>query len=185
MKLILNRGIDIKKIKSIFNILLIGSLMCIIATSYLNKNNIYPTKFEVSINDITTNRYYLWKYSIFSLEKNPIFGIGQNNIGKYRRDCVNEEVIQSLDSVSRKERLSQNNNHNGYLQLLVAKGYISLIIFMVIVFKNIKELNNNIFFVVATILLINLFENELILTQSIYIFTLMYMFNGKNVSKSL
>lgn len=170
---------NLDRIKFIFNVLIIGSILFIIGISYINKNNVYPTKFEQKINDLTTNRYYLWKYSILSLEKSPILGIGESNIGEYRWKQVNREVINSIDSQSRIYRLSMNNNHNGYLQLLIANGYIAFVIFMLILLKKIKKINNDNFYIIATVLVINLFENELILTQSIYIFILMYMLNSK------
>lgn len=105
---------------------LIGSIIIIIFTSYINKNNVYSTNFEILLNNLTINRYYLWKYSIILLEKNEILGIG-NNIRKYRRLRVNENVIQSVQAQCRIDRLAMNNNHNGYLQLLLGNGWICFI----------------------------------------------------------
>ena len=165
--------LSLQVVKNTFMIALNLILISILFIVYLNKFNIYPTEFEKKINDITTNRYYLWKYSILSLEKQPIFGIGQAQIGEYRKECVNEELIDSIVvDKSRVKILGSNNNHNGYIQLLVSDGYLCFFVFMVILWKKIKKIDEKNFLIISTILISNLFENEFILSTSISIFIL-------------
>lgn len=175
IKLLLEKKIiELDIIRKFLGFMLIFCLMIIIVFSYINKNNYVPSNLENEINDVTTNRYFLWKYSIFSLERNPIYGIGENNIGEYRYFEIPYMFFKTIDSVSRKERLLLNNNHNGYLQLLVGNGIICFIIFFSFIYKEISKLSEDMFSFVAVLLLINMFENELIVTQSLVIFLLIY-----------
>lgn len=179
INLLLNKNLfDINKLKKFSFICIYFFLIFFIAFSYLHKNETVSTKFEKTINNITTNRYYLWKYSLFSLENKPLLGIGNLNIGVNRYNQVPKKILNSLEK-SRANRLSMNNNHNGYFQLLVSSGLICFILFTIYIYKLIMYTSDKYFYLIIAILIINIFENELIISTSLGMFLLAY-FNVDN-----
>lgn len=149
-------------------------ILSVILFSYSTKFLDNPSVLELKLNDFTTNRYYLWKYSIISLEKSPVVGIGENNIGEKRFKEVPEKRLKGL-VLSRYIRLSMNNNHNGYIQLLSANGYIAYMIFMYWLYKKCLNVSMSKFYIISAILILNIFETQLIMSANIGGFLLMYL----------
>lgn len=179
------KWLSAEKLKKGFMYLLNVFLVAIICFSYFNKDNKIPTDLETKMYDFTTNRYYLWKYSIISLEDNPITGVGNSQIGEKRFAKV-PVTMNEYFTPSRFNRLYSNNNHNGYFQLLAANGYIAYIVFMLWLYGRVKKLDIKNFYIVSSILILNLFENLLIMSPSIHVFLLIYLLvnNDKNKKKT-
>lgn len=160
-------------------------IIAVICFSYFNKNNQIPTNIETKIYNVTTNRYYLWKYSIISLEDSPLIGVGASKIGEERFKEVPVSMYKYITS-SRLERLHLNNNHNGFIQLLASNGYIAYIAFWLWLYNKVKKLDIKNFYIVSSILILNLFENLLIMSPSIHVFLLIYLLvnNDKNKKRT-
>lgn len=179
------KWLSVERLKKCFMYLLNIFLVAIICFSYFNKDNKMPTDIETKMYDFTTNRYYLWKYSVISLEDKPLTGVGSSQIGEKRFAKVPVTMYEYF-TPSRFNRLYSNNNHNGYFQLLSANGYIAYIVFMLWLYNRVKRLDIKNFYIVSSVLILNLFENLLIMSPSIHVFLLIYLLvnNNKNKKKT-
>lgn len=165
-------------LKRTFMILLNAFIIVVIIFSIVNKKNQVPSKLETFMYEITTARYYLWKYSIISLEESPLTGIETSEIGDKRFKNLPVTMYEYI-TPSRMTFMHLNNNHNGFIQLLVSDGYIIYIIFMLWLYKNVMKLEMEKFYIVSSILILNLFENLFILAPSIQVFLLFYYMTTK------
>ena len=157
-------------------------ILFIIIFSFINAKNQVPTKLETFMYEITTTRYYLWKYSIISLEESPLIGIGSSDIGE-KRFARLPETMHEYITPSRMTFMKLNNNHNGFIQLLANDGYIIYMIFMIWLYMKIMKIDIKNFYIVSAILILNLFENLLILAPSIQGFLLFYFLTTNKESK--
>lgn len=159
----------------------------VINNTYSNIDN-SAFSIERKIGYISSERYYLWKYGFITVkEKNLFFGIG-SNIGEQTINNYNEVFLNVL-SPKQKDMMSRNNLHNGYMQILVTHGLLSLLIFLRILFDYNKKLNNT--FVrgkefLLFYLLINFFENVFVLSNSVLVLIFWviygYLFENRTMS---
>ena len=130
------------------------------------------------LTEISSLRYPLWKYSIQAMKQSPIFGIGAI-IGERTIEKVPEYLIKQKFSAHQVTILSRNNLHNGYIQVLVQHGIVGIILLIGFIYGQIKKIYNvkakNAFmwylkYFFLFIIIANLFENNLILSNSFIVY---------------
>ena len=156
-------------------------IFIIIKKDYNMENATDKTIYEIEkkLASATSTRYWLWKYSINGLlERNPLFGL-EDNFGNSIINN-NKEIIDYL-SRTQKELFYRNNVHSGYIQILVRNGILGfsimitfLITFLSKVFKldNEQAYNNYIKYLYLAFIIMNLFENNIILSNSFFVLLL-------------
>ena len=189
------KNIELKKIKSILKkffiiimaIIFIFLICIILKRNYNSESKIDNTimNIEEKLADITTLRYWLWKYSIEELiDNNILFGI-QADFGEDSFNNINNEELLNSFSASQKDILNRNNMHNGYIQLLIRNGifgFAFITIFIAKLFlKSIKmeRIPRYYIFFILIFIIINLFENHLVLSNSFFVLFL-WINIGKN-----
>lgn len=188
----------LKKIKRIVNtaicvfmiFIVLTSLMLFLKTNYDKNSKIdnIILNVEKKLSDLTSIRYLLWKNAIQELVSNNLFfGEGENYKQESFNNNLNEELIEPL-SISQKKILAANNLHNGYIQILFKNGLLGfgiIIAFLVKFIKDIEKLDNSIEYykyikyLYLFYIVINLFENELLVSNSIFVIFL-WMQIGKD-----
>lgn len=160
-------------------IILISLLFCL-KTNYDDTSKIDKVilNIEKELSNLTSIRYLLWKNAIQELVSNNLFfGVGENYKQESFNNNLNEELIETL-SISQKKILVANNLHNGYIQVLSKNGLLGFGVIMVFLIKFIKDIGKldsrveyykyikhlYLFYIV-----INLFENELLISNSIFV----------------
>lgn len=164
----IRRLLSIKYIKSVA-ILFIILLFAINSLNYKNFESYNIQNFEEKINSVLSNRYYLWKYGIKSMEGNVLFGIGADIEGKIIENIP--QYIVDTQSIAQKQILSASNLHNGYIQLLVEHGIVGLGIMIIYLYTAIKKIPKfeKKKYILTLCLLINLCENQLLLSNSVIV----------------
>ena len=162
---------------SLIILVILFLIILLLKRDYNNESKIdnMIMKIEYRIADLTTLRYWLWKYSIEELIDNNIFFGLQHNLGEDNFNNIeNEELLNSL-SASQKEILSRNNLHNGYVQIFVRNGLFGILLiitFFIILWsdlnKNKKELEYY-KYLLLVFFIINFFENQIILSNSFFV----------------
>lgn len=168
--ILLKRFLAIKYMKSIviFTIILVGTF----AIFQPFEQGDFQTKItlaEEKINRILSNRYYLWKYSIYNLENKFLFGIGADLEGKII-EKMPDSILSTL-SRAQKNILSRSNVHNGYIQILVQNGVVGLALIVILLYRNVKLLKyqEESKYLLIFFISINLCENVLLLSNSLIV----------------
>ena len=129
-------------------------LICIsflsIPVIYIQKNQLFSdsidinqyTKCEIALNNLSTERYAIWKESLILISKNNSIGYGNGNL--------NIAASTLLENNSRIRVRNITATHNIFLQILIDGGIIALLIFFLFLFILLKEVfkilrNNNLF----------------------------------------
>ena len=130
------------------------TLICIsflsIPVIYIQKNQLFSdsidinqyTKCEIALNNLSTERYAIWKESLILISKNNYIGYGNGNL--------NIAASTLLGNNSRIRVRNITATHNIFLQILIDGGIIALLIFFLFLFILLKEVfkilrNNNLF----------------------------------------
>lgn len=158
-------------------------LLIIIIFSNMMYYNIVPSTLENILNELSTNRYNLWKYTILSINKQPITGVGDSNIGEKRFDEIPKTMMHFIRG-SRAIIVKRNNSHNGYIQLMATHGYLAYILFMLWFYQKTKKVSIKEFLIISSILTLNLFENEFMTSNNIHIFLVMYLLKTNDLKIS-
>lgn len=146
---------------------------------------------SIDIAKFSTGRTLLWKAAIEVIKRNPLLGVGTTSY----IDVVKETSDVALNGIE------AGGLHNIYLQIATANGIITLVLFIVFIavslikfIRNIKLnnddknyiLNKNIFSLIISILVYNLFESALLYIMS-FISLIFWVFYGellKNISSN-
>lgn len=130
------------------------TLICIsflsIPVIYIQKNQLFSdsidinqyTKCEIALNNLSTERYAIWKESLILITLNNYIGYGNGNL--------NIAASTLLGNNSRIRVRNITATHNIFLQILIDGGIIALLIFFLFLFILLKEVfkilrNNNLF----------------------------------------
>ena len=151
-------------------------LLGIIVFSNMMYQNIVPSTLENLVNEFSTNRYNLWKYTILSVNKQPITGVGEANIGEKRFEELPKIMLNFIKG-KRAEMMQKNNCHNGFIQIMASHGYLAYVLFMIWFYQRVKKVSMKQFLIISSILALNLFENQFMTSNNISIFLLMYLLN--------
>ncbi len=175
----------IKKVLKISSVSILAIVIILFSIPLLKYKYDFNNKFDNTIYGIeqkmasvTTLRYWLWKYSIEELiETNPIFGLKAD----FGEDCFNniqDDKLLEFLSTSQKGILKANNLHNGYVQVLVRNGIFGfgvLIAFFIIFSQKLlktdmkQKYNQYIIYLYLYYIVINLFENHIIFSNSLFV----------------
>ncbi|ASW42644.1 O-antigen ligase family protein [Clostridium isatidis] len=174
---------SIKKKSTRIIILLSGILISVISAIKIFSS--------IDIAKFSTGRTLLWKAAIEVIKRNPLLGVGTTSY----IDVVKETSDVALNGIE------AGGLHNIYLQIATANGIITLVLFIVFIavslikfIRNIKLnnddknyiLNKNIFSLIISILVYNLFESALLYIMS-FISLIFWVFYGellKNISSN-
>ena len=180
---ILRKLLNIKYMKIIISLLAIA-IIVLVGNNFISKPGLESRiiSLEQSLNRVLSNRYYLWKYAIANLDGHWLFGIGADLEGK----IIDKTPTTILDTLSIAQRtiLSRTNVHNGFIQILVQNGILGLTIMIVYLYRSIKRMNpkDERKYILLLILVMNLCENTLILSNSLIVLVL-WMILGTQDSK--
>ena len=182
-KLFINSKYDkIKRVLKILFVMCVIIVMIIMSVLLLKRDYDFATEIDNTIYNLekkiasfTTLRYWLWKYSIEELiDTNPLFGL-QFDFGEESFENIKDlETLNSL-SESQKDILSRNNVHNGFVEVLVRNGILGftlIILYYILLGTQIFKLGDDkayykyIKYLYLYYILINLFENNLLLSNS-------------------
>lgn len=180
--------IRVKKILEVLILMCIVFITIFFAIIIIEEN--YNEEYEINstikniennVAKFTTNRYWLWKYSVKELMNNNIlFGLEAN----FGEECFkNIDDIQLLTTLSTAEKkiLAGDNVHNGYIQILIRNGILgfsTIMMFFITFGKKMFGKDRNepyyryvkyfyLFYIVT-----NLFENNIILSNSLFVLLL-------------
>lgn len=187
---IFNNQKYIRIIKLLKSVALLSIAFVIILFAFVvieeNYNKEYETNsivhnIEENIAKFTTNRYWLWKYSIKELVNNNIlFGVKANFGEESFKNIDDAQLLGSL-STAEKKILARDNVHNGYIQILIRSGILGFSIIMIFFVKFGKKVFNEnrnepycqyIKFFYLIYIFINLFENNIIFSNSFLVLLL-------------
>ena len=172
-------------------ILFLGSILILKRNyDYTNELDKKIYNVEKKLANITTLRYWLWKYSIQELiEVNPVIGLKDNFGQDSFENMLKNEEINKL-SMAQKEVLTRNNVHDGYIQILVKNGLVGFAIIMLFFTKNIFNIfkldYNEVYYqyikyIYLFYIFINIFENHIILSNSFFVLFLWIHFGRDSV----
>lgn len=130
--------------------------------------------------DYSNGRFTIWKGGLSVAKENILFGVGQN--------ALNDEVNQKLpkDYVKQSPKIAANM-HNIYLQVLATSGIFAFIFFVLqfvnSFWKRRKEIFNDalkcMFFVlIGCMLIINLFDSNIIGFMNLFIAGMFWIYFG-------
>lgn len=180
---ILRKLLNIKYMKIILLLLTILILIFVV-NDFISKPGIENriTDLELTINNILSNRLYLWKYSIANLDGHWLFGIGADLSGKII-EKMPTSILNRL-SIAQRYILSRTNVHNGFIQILVENGLIAFFVMIIFLYRSIKKMkiNNEFKYMILLIIVMNLCENTLILSNSIVVLVLWIILGAQNSS---
>lgn len=170
--------IFLKNLVLIFIIIIFLFMLIILLKRNYNKTNTLDNQIfnlEKKIANITSLRYWLWKYSIEELiNNNLLFGL-KFDLGKDVFANIKDEELLNSFSQLQINILSRNNLHSGFIQILVRNGLVGFVVIMTffIIFANkILKLENSktyfqyIKYLYLYYILINLFEDNILLSNS-------------------
>ena len=150
---------------------------------------------EQTTSDVSNGRFSIWKSGFMVLSESPIIGVGPENVNERTLKYLPEEMVKETPKMS-------SNMHNIYLQILVSHGIITFILFATYILINVfaiikylfvnkvddkSKLYNNILvlsLIVCAILVINLFDSNLLYFFSLYMVAVFWIALG-NVNKLL
>ena len=179
---ILRKLLNIKYVRIII-LLLLTLIMVLVVNDFVSKPGLENriTSLELTLNNVLSNRLYLWKYSIANLDDGHLlFGIGADLVGK----IIGKMPTSILDTLSIAQRniLSRTNVHNGFIQILVQNGIIAFFIMIVFLYRSIKkmEVKDEHKYILLLIIVMNLCENTLILSNSLIVLVLWMILGAQN-----
>lgn len=114
--------------------------------------------------DISSSRFTLWKAGLKVARNNLLFGVGKAEEMNYVREY--------LDPTSGEYNIVAGGVHNGYIDLLVSNGIISILLFLIFIIrrficflKNFKNEKFNLFYVFSFSAFISILVNNLVETS--------------------
>lgn len=140
----------------------------------INEDQYNLDTIETSINDVSSNRYAIWKSCIIEQDNHFLFGAGNLAMEQSNRTEMfgfdgryTPEIIQGV----------HYGPHSGYIGMISGTGWLGFALFTLILVQRIRRaeiLNKgNWYLAIIFILVINLFESLFILNR---FFTCFYMF---------
>lgn len=93
------------------------------------------TNFEVILNQISTERYAIWKESIYLIKNNFWFGYGIDNL--------QIAAFTNIGNISRIVSRGITATHNIILQLFIDGGFFAFITFFIFVFIVLKDMGKS------------------------------------------
>ncbi len=137
--------------------------------------------------DFSNGRFELWKGALKVSSKNLIFGVGFKNVNTNINKYLSEETLKNNPNLS-------EDTHNIYIEVLVAHGIIAFILFIIyfviVMFKYLIYLltykqNNDYkfelimyhFIILISLLIINLFDSNILYFFSIFIVPIFWITN--------
>lgn len=128
---------------------------------------------ETRINDVSSNRYVIWKECITEQKDHLMFGAGNLALEQKNREAIFNDSAYNYHY----REGSALGPHSGYIGMISGTGWTGFILFMMILFQRIKRSQilekGNWYLAIIFILVINLFESLFILNR---FFTCFYMF---------
>ena len=129
--------------------------------------------------DFSNGRFEIWQGALRVWKNHPIFGVGFKNVNSNINKYLSEETVKNYPNLS-------EDTHNIYLEVLVSHGLIAFLLFfiyfIIIMFKYLafllKYKQNNIykyelilyhFIILTSLLIINLFDSNILYFFSIFI----------------
>ena len=108
--------------------------------TYQNKNTVSIVKLfksisENNIEEGVDKRIYIYSCSIELIKNNILFGYGVGNVQSKLNDCYDENsyIVAEYQSIG-----SDINSHNYYFNLWLGGGITALLLFMYMLFSNLK-----------------------------------------------
>ncbi|MFV0505029.1 MAG: O-antigen ligase family protein [Lachnospirales bacterium] len=165
--------------KRLCHITLIGCLIIMAgAYTFIQYNiSIDPranNDLEERINELSSNRYAIWKGCIIEQNEHKLFGAGNLALEEKNRKLMFTEENEYRYPMRKSANFGP---HNGYIGMISGTGWLGFIIFISLLFQRInraKALNKyNWYLLIVFIFAINLFESLFILNR---FFTCFYLF---------
>lgn len=144
------------------------------------------SELENIVNDLSTQRYTIWKDSFYCHKDELLFGSGNITLEKRDRYMYIVEKGTDYGMDVNGSLIDFSGPHNGYIGMISCTGIVGFVAFVLVVLKKIKEsmyLNSRSWYLAAIfILFINLFECMMPISKNfccLYLFIILTM-NCKN-----
>lgn len=128
---------------------------------------------ETTINDVSSNRYVIWKECVTEQKNHLMFGAGNLAIEQDNRNAIFNDSAYNYHY----REGSALGPHSGYIGMISGTGWLGFALFIMILFQRIRRAEilekGNWYLAIIFILVINLFESLFILNR---FFTCFYMF---------
>ena len=124
-------------------LILLFSILVIISTVFIFNNKKFIssslnideyTKFEVILNDVSTERYAIWKESSYLISNNSFMGCGVNNlqsVAKMEIGNTSRIVIRGITAT-----------HNILIQVFIDGGFFTFLLFIIFLLNLLKDVYN-------------------------------------------
>lgn len=128
---------------------------------------------ETTINDVSSNRYVIWKECVTEQKNHLMFGAGNLAIEQDNRNAIFNDSAYNYHY----REGSALGPHSGYIGMISGTGWLGFALFVMILFQRIRRAEilkeGNWYLAIIFILAINLFESLFVLNR---FFTCFYMF---------
>lgn len=128
---------------------------------------------ETTINDVSSNRYVIWKECVTEQKNHLMFGAGNLAIEQDNRNAIFNDSAYNYHY----REGSALGPHSGYIGMISGAGWLGFALFVMILFQRIRRAEilkeGNWYLAIIFILAINLFESLFVLNR---FFTCFYMF---------
>lgn len=172
----------LKFIITIFNVLFVVFVFSYLCIIYAYKDNKDFNIIEKKIDNFTTHRYLLSKYSLLSLEKNIYFGINNESISSMRYKIIPNKIKKKYNSGTTLELIkSNNNNHNSYVDIIVNQGILIFLLFLFFIITNFYKTKEKNLPILYSILVISFFETSLLITKNMVMLVFIFLLSNKNI----
>lgn len=118
------------KIGIVLAILLLSIIFLINVTGSLNVNNY--SNLELALNKLSTERYAIWKESIYLIKQNFWFGYGLTNLSAI--------ALSEIGAISRIVTRGITATHNVLIQVFIDGGIFSFLLFISFLFLLFKKI---------------------------------------------
>lgn len=146
------------------------------------------TAKETKINDLSSQRYMIWKVDLNGNKNDLLFGTGNFEKEKEGRNSFIREMFPAEYAKQLIESFWAFNAHNGYIGTLIVKGIIGILIFILILLMRIYNMNTieakKWYLCLSFIFIVNIFESYFITETFLGCFIMMLLMGLGNVKRA-
>ena len=100
------------------------------AAFFLDTEVVKKTEFNISSNNITSNRVQLWRSAVVAWRQFPVFGVGMSNYSRITMERVKKWVEDSGETYKDSEYLGSSHGHSLYVTALAERGVFGFAILL-------------------------------------------------------
>ncbi|MBS7007129.1 O-antigen ligase family protein [Anaerostipes sp.] len=164
------RFIKPKQIASGFLIISLFFSMVLVIFVFQNSNSkseiTTMTAKENEINVFSSQRYLIWKMDLNGNKRELLFGTGNFEREKEARNNYIRKMFPTEKAKQLVESFWSFNTHNGYIGTLIVKGFVGLILFILILLRRIHNMSDEEakkwYLCLSFFFLVNIFESYFI-----------------------